>query len=167
LTTGSCRFAPICRASANWPKTRLEMSFPMLYLRRASPTVAVEVSAVPELLHEWLDVLAVALVVSPTSVTVTKARVFREVRTAAAWHPWLEELLHCPYCLSHWIALGLVLVYRPCVIRGPAPVVDTIVSLFVIVALASMWSRLICEALRSMDRLTDTNPTTPEEGKTP
>jgi len=106
--------------------------------------------------HEWLVTLALSLVASTTSVTIGKARIFREVRRlACAWSPWLGELLHCPYCLSHWIALALVLAYRPSLVRGTFPVLDALVGLFVIVALASVWSRLICDALDAMDRLGD------------
>jgi len=115
-------------------------------------------------LRDYLDVLVLALVVSTMSVTMGKARVFRGLRaTAAGWGDWWGALFHCPYCLSHWIALALVLVYRPRVIDGPMPVLDEIVSLFVIVALASVWSRLVCDALSSMDQLTDATSVSQEQ----
>ncbi len=115
----------------------------------------------PQLSHECLEVLALALVASTTSVTVSKARIFREIRAmACGWSPWLGELLHCPYCLSHWIALALVLAYRPSLVHGAFSVLDGLVSLLVIVALANVWSRLLCDALHAMDRLTDTDSKT-------
>jgi len=115
-------------------------------------------------LRDYLDVLALSLVVSTTSVTVGKARVFRGLRAmTAGWGEWWGALFHCPYCLSHWIALALVLVYRPRVIHGPFPAIDELVSLFAIVALASVWSRLVCGALSSMDQLTDATSVTPEQ----
>jgi hypothetical protein len=110
-------------------------------------------------LQSYSVVLALALVTSTTAVTITKARAFREVRAwIAQWGPWWRDLFHCPYCLSHWIALGLVLVYRPAVVHSGLRIVDGLMSLLVIVALAAVWSRLLCGALQTMDGPVEQGP---------
>jgi hypothetical protein len=110
----------------------------------------------PELLRTSLEVIVLSLVVSTTSVTVTKARVFREVRHIAARHgSWLGDLMRCPYCISHWISLLLVTIYRPCIVRSGVALADCLVSVFVIVAIATVWSQFVCFSLHAMDSLKD------------
>ncbi len=49
----------------------------------------------------------------------------------------LGLLFSCPYCISHWFALGLVLIYLP---GGP---IDIIVTTFTIVGMAAVFSGMI------------------------
>ncbi len=110
----------------------------------------------PDLARQCLTVLALSLVASTTSVTLAKARVFRGLRERVArCGPWLRDLFHCPYCLSHWIALGLTLIYRPALLFSGYWAMDIVANLFVIVALAAIWSKHICGALQAMDALAD------------
>lgn len=51
----------------------------------------------------------IALVVASVSFTITVTSVFKWLRElVSSIHPKLEELIHCPYCLSHYIAALLI-----------------------------------------------------------
>ncbi len=111
---------------------------------------------------EYLDAFALSLVVSTTSVTIAKAGIFRTFRrNVACYSTWLGELIHCPYCLSHWIAVGLVLLYHPRLTHGNIPVLDDLVSLFVLVAMATWWSKHLCGSLQAMDGLSVQSDSSP------
>ena len=114
------------------------------------------------LLRNCLDVIVLSLVVSTTSVTLTKARIFRELREAATrGNARLHDLVHCPYCMSHWISLLLVAVYRPRLTHASLVIADDLVSMFAIVALATVWSKWICGSLQAMDSLTESGDDVP------
>jgi len=105
---------------------------------------------------EYINALGLSLVASTTSVTLTKARVFRELReVVTGWNAWLGKLVHCPYCMSHWISLVLVMVYHPGLTHCGFPVLDDAVSVFIIVAMATVWSKHVSESLQTMDLLHD------------
>lgn len=54
--------------------------------------------------------LVLALATSAASLTISKSKGFNGLREWFAERvPVIGELLVCPYCLSHWFALGLVL----------------------------------------------------------
>jgi hypothetical protein len=44
------------------------------------------------------------------SLTLTRSTIFRRPRVWVRYHigNWAGELARCPYCMSHWIAAGLV-----------------------------------------------------------
>jgi hypothetical protein len=108
------------------------------------------------MLHEFALVFVLSLVASTTSVTLTKARVFRGLRDVVArCGGWLGDLARCPYCMSHWIAMLLVAVYRPRLTECSLPILDYVVSVFSIVAMATLWSAGICGSLTAMDALSD------------
>jgi hypothetical protein len=56
------------------------------------------------------SLLILALCVSSVSFTVTTTSIFKEVREwVSAIHHKLEELIHCPWCFSHWITFIVLL----------------------------------------------------------
>lgn len=60
------------------------------------------------------ELLLLSVVVASVSFTVAEARLFSPARRwFQAKAPLLGELLSCGYCLSHWVALILVVVFRP------------------------------------------------------
>jgi len=106
------------------------------------------------LVGDYLDALAISLAVATASMTLTKAKIFDSLRQGVAHRsPWLGELIHCPYCASHWISLALVAAYRPCLTAHGIVVLDYAVSTLVVVAAAALWSWCLCGALRAMDSL--------------
>lgn len=61
-----------------------------------------------------IGVVYLSLVTASISFTVTETKLFLPVRE---WikkrNLFVEELLSCGYCFSHWIAFVLVAIYRP------------------------------------------------------
>lgn len=87
--------------------------------------------------------VVLALAIAAWSVTTSRARVFAGVRSwIADRNSWLGELVACPYCTCHWLALGLTLAYRPRLVQLWLPL-DLLVTVFVMVATASMVAGVI------------------------
>ncbi|MBI4415235.1 MAG: DUF1360 domain-containing protein [Candidatus Kerfeldbacteria bacterium] len=103
-------------------------------------------------------VIILALATAAISVTMAKARIFASAREwIAARNGWLGELAACSYCTSHWVAIALVAVYRPVLVRQWI-VIDLFVSVFVVVALASLVSGAISRLIPfQVDRKTATS----------
>jgi len=61
-----------------------------------------------------IELILISLAASAASMTLGVSRIAQPLRDwAARQHEWLGHLAHCPYCLSHWLVFGFVLVYRP------------------------------------------------------
>ncbi len=89
------------------------------------------------------QLLIIALAVSAASMTISQTKAFRPLRLCAArWRP-LGALVDCPYCLSHWLALGVLACYRP---SWWLPV-----EAFAVVALASIFSLAVWELFERVD----------------
>lgn len=58
--------------------------------------------------------LLLAVATAAISFTICEMKGFAGFRTwVAARNKCLGELFSCAYCLGHWIAFGLVAIYRP------------------------------------------------------
>lgn len=56
------------------------------------------------------NILLVAAAVAAASFTITTTSIFLPVRERISKvHPKLEELIHCPWCLGHYITFGILL----------------------------------------------------------
>ena len=92
-----------------------------------------------------------ALFVSVISLTITKTKAFSTIREKIIEKSdWLGYLFSCPYCLSHWVSLLVVTVYRPITVSSGMLLADLVVSIFVIVALATMFSWVVYHAYRGL-----------------
>jgi len=101
----------------------------------------------------FFQIFWLSLMVSTTSMTIAKAKIFEKIREKIEKiNFWLGKLISCPYCLSHWISLVFVAAYQPRIIYAYF-FLDMAVSLFVIVELATFWSILVCVSMRLMDEL--------------
>src|SRR5690606_8219476 len=80
-----------------------------------------------------------SLVVASVSFTITVTSIFKWLRElVSSIHPKLEELIHCPYCLSHYIAAFVIWFtdfYYP---LTNSLLVNFLLTLFAIVAIASI-----------------------------
>jgi len=57
-----------------------------------------------------IEFLLIALAISGVSFTITVTSIFKWLRELVSpIHQKLEELIHCPWCLSHWIAFMVFL----------------------------------------------------------
>lgn len=96
------------------------------------------------------------------SLTVTKSQFFeffRDFFFHRSFNPngnkrrfisWIHDLVSCPYCFSHWVALTMVIIWQPklteCGWRltwpvfgmNQTPICDYLVSLFALVGVASI-----------------------------
>lgn len=55
--------------------------------------------------------LVLAFITASVSFTIAVTSIFNFLRVAVSkLHPKLDELIHCPYCLGHYIAIGLLLI---------------------------------------------------------
>lgn len=98
-----------------------------------------------------IQMAALAVAISVASVTLTMSAIFRRPRRwIAERSEFFGTLAHCPYCVSHWLALGAVAVYRPRVVEGPFYVLDLAVSALMLVAASALVAGLIDRALSVM-----------------
>ncbi len=66
------------------------------------------------MVEKLLVLLFLATVAAAISATVSRASLFDGLRDGLARKSdFLGKLVSCPYCLSHWVAFGLVAAYRP------------------------------------------------------
>ena len=91
----------------------------------------------------FTEALYLSFAVGAASMTVSKAKLFRPVRsfTRRKSKP-VAELVQCPYCTSHWLSFLLTALYLP---RAASPwwVLAWFVSAMAIVALSSVTCKLI------------------------
>jgi hypothetical protein len=70
------------------------------------------------------------------SLVVAKGKIFAKPHDwLASKFPFLDELLSCTWCVSHWVAMILVLIYRKSLCHSVA---DYIVRVFVVVMLSQV-----------------------------
>jgi hypothetical protein len=79
----------------------------------------------------YLTLILLSFATAAISMTISKAKVttpFRDwIKTKSVW---IGKMLNCPYCVSHWVALGMVL-------YTPMPI-NPVISIFAIIALATV-----------------------------
>ena len=83
------------------------------------------------------ELCVLSLAAAAVSVTLTKAKIFHRVRLAVSRRWEWGELVHCHYCVVHWVALFLVLVYQPRPVQA-APPLDLLVAAFAIVGISAI-----------------------------
>ena len=59
---------------------------------------------------------------------------------------WLYELISCPYCFSHWVALVMVAIWRPRLTNCGYALADYGVSVFAMVGAAAYWMGIFYKA---------------------
>jgi hypothetical protein len=94
------------------------------------------------------EITLLSLAVSSVSMTVTTTYIFEWLRTLVSkLGRRFESLIHCPYCLSHWLAAAATLAWFE------GSVYETIVTGFAIVTLASLASLGITHLFLALDAL--------------
>jgi hypothetical protein len=103
----------------------------------------------------FFHVVLIGVATGALSLFVTKSALLNSFhKWLEKRSPFLEELLSCPWCTSHWVGFFLMLVYRPLVISNPigwlfVPV-DWLVTLMVIVFIAMLTAGAMFRALKPM-----------------
>jgi hypothetical protein len=101
-------------------------------------------------------ILSLSLATAAISVTIARGKIFAPAREyVASLSTWLGDLFSCPYCVSHYVAMGAVFIYRPVVVVSSMYVVDLIASAFVVVALSALVAGAIISLLFDRQRLED------------
>ena len=55
-----------------------------------------------------------ALAVASLSITLTLSKACKPIRDIGKeFGPWVGKLFNCPYCMSHWLAAGVVTYRKP------------------------------------------------------
>jgi len=90
------------------------------------------------------QVTLLSLVAASVAFTISEAAVFAGLREhAKSWNLWLGKLANCGYCLGHWVAFGLVAVYRPRLFAGWW-LLDYFLTALVIAWLAALQWAVLC-----------------------
>lgn len=56
-----------------------------------------------------LEMIFIALATASISMTITKSNITKKLRELISkGGSWAEELIHCPYCLCHWVAAIII-----------------------------------------------------------
>jgi hypothetical protein len=96
----------------------------------------------------YITAFVLALAASAISITVTKAKICKTLRERIMTrNTWFGELVSCPYCFSFWVSLAMVLVYQPVLVTPRFIIFDLAVSVFAIMAVASILSGLIMQVM--------------------
>ena len=57
----------------------------------------------------FIEMLLLGLAIASITMTITKSNVMESFREQISkLGRWARELVHCPYCLSHWLAFAVV-----------------------------------------------------------
>lgn len=103
--------------------------------------------------EELLKIVVLSFVVSPICLTITKTKVFKPLRTfIMSKNEWLGKLFSCPYCFGHWTSFAVVAVFRPVAVScGFCFSIDLVVSAFIMIAISTIISGFVYQAVVSMD----------------
>lgn len=94
------------------------------------------------------EIIILALAVSSVSMTVTTSNAMEWLRSLVSkLGRRFEALIHCPYCLSHWLSAIVTLAW----VKGP--VSELIVTGFAIITIASLASLGITHFFLALDAL--------------
>jgi Protein of unknown function (DUF1360) len=97
-----------------------------------------------------IDFLILGMATGAISLVLTKSEALNFMHDWLEKHiPVLGKMLNCPWCTSHWVALFFVVIYRPRLVYVFAPV-DYLVSVMVLVTIASVVARLIYSAYKPL-----------------
>jgi hypothetical protein len=109
------------------------------------------------------NVVVLGIATGAISMVVTKATIFNKAHEWLGKHsPFLEEMLSCPWCTSHHVALFFTLIYQPLILNwtdrpawmASSPLnylltpVDFLVTIMVMVAIASVSAHIIHSAYK-------------------
>lgn len=87
-------------------------------------------------MNQLLPFILLGICCGVISYTITKGSIFGPLRLWMIDRSlFLAKLLQCPYCMSHWVACGAMLVFQPKMIGGNV-VADYIATGFALTGLS-------------------------------
>lgn len=94
-----------------------------------------------------------SMAVASFSMTLTLSPVFASLR---GWiddkSSFLGDLIHCPYCTSHYVSLLVVIMFGPMVATSGFYAADVIVSAFAMVTASSFFCGVIYYSLSGLNK---------------
>ena len=105
--------------------------------------------------HIMEHVLILSSIVASISFTITSSGIFKPVREwVSTWHQKIDDLIHCPYCLGHWVAFGtLVIIDDLPVHYSEYWFINFLLSAFAIVGVASLMHYVMLRAYEPVAKL--------------
>ena len=98
------------------------------------------------------EVLYLSLVTASISFTVSESGLFGRLRDwAKTKGAFVGGLLSCGYCFGHWVALGLVCLYRPRLFFGWWPL-DYFLTALVIAWLGAFQWAALCWLMKKAEK---------------
>lgn len=95
------------------------------------------------------EMLLIGLAIASITMTISKSNVMEYLRTQVSkLSYWVGELIHCPYCLSHWFAFAAVWWKF-----GLLPLERFILISFGVVTIASLASLGIAQLFLTLDKI--------------
>lgn len=96
-------------------------------------------------------IIFVSLCAACISYTISCAGIFEPLREwVSPLHPKIEELIHCPYCLSHYVVATIMLttsnVKEVLIYITGNIIYDFLFTLFVIVCIVALLHFVMCRA---------------------
>ena len=82
--------------------------------------------------------IILSIVTASISFTITESKLFLTLRTfLKSKNNFLGTLFSCGYCMSHWVAAILLLLYPIIIIQSDFIIIDYIITVFMISWIAS------------------------------
>lgn len=83
--------------------------------------------------------VVLGMAVGVVSMTISKASIFERLRV---WidreSEWLGDLVSCPYCTSHWVALVAVIAFEPRPLQTQWDLLDMVAAVFAVTFVSSV-----------------------------
>lgn len=99
------------------------------------------------MLTTLVELVLMGAAVATASMTISKGKIFRPIRRGISEKTFFGDLVRCPYCMSHWIALMAVMWSRPVLFANKSDFVSSwIVPCLALVAIAAPFSWIIYKA---------------------
>lgn len=97
--------------------------------------------------------LELGLVVGVIVVTITRGSLFTWLREWM-WKrgEFVGNLFSCPYCLAHWVALGIILWSNPSLIFHP---LELVISVFIVIGLSMVCGWIVYKSYKGIVDMPD------------
>lgn len=97
--------------------------------------------------------LMIALASASISMTLTQTELFAALRAwAARKNALLGHLFKCFYCMSHWVVIAGMLVYRPALLHSGIGAVDWVMTAFIVLTVTTFINGLLFKAFQAAVR---------------
>ncbi|CAI1766930.1 Uncharacterised protein [Serratia grimesii] len=94
--------------------------------------------------------LMIALASASISMTVTQTELFAALRAwTARKNDLLGHLFKCFYCMSHWVVIAGMLIYRPTLMNSDIALIDWVMTAFIVLTITTFINGLLFKAFQA------------------